>query len=198
MSPRDLKAYKIYEGEIVSLDFTGGVNVTGKIVTGTRNLQGRIILITFENCKVTHKGTILFESNKELYNMAIGEEIVSAYHGPADLKSFDLLDHSLSTGNQNTTSETYSELESYYKLIRDFREGNNTIISRTKVFEVIQEKFPKDWLLPIEIYELAVLSNEKILAENIKAHLENIKLDQPKLGQLIDDGLDLATVKLLA
>ncbi|TDS11972.1 phenylalanine-4-hydroxylase [Maribacter caenipelagi] len=198
MSPRDLKAYKIYEGEIVSLDFTGGVNVTGKIVTGTRNLQGRIILITFENCKVTHKGTILFESNKELYNMAIGEEIVSAYHGPADLKSFDLLDHSLSTGNQNTTSETYSELESYYKLIRDFREGNNTIISRTKVFEVIQEKFPNDWLLPIEIYELAILSNEKILAENIKAHLENIKLDQPKLGQLIDDGLDLATVKLLA
>ena len=198
MSPRDLKAYKIYEGEIVSLDFTGGINVTGKIVTGTRNLKGRIILITFENCKVTHKGNTLFESNDELYNMAIGEEIVSAYHGPADLKSFDLLDHSLSTGSQNKHDSSYSELESYYKLIRDFREGNNTIISRTKVFETIQEKYPKDWLLPIEIYELAILSNEKILAENIKIHLENIKLDQPKLGQLIDDGLELATVKSLA
>ena len=88
-----------------------------------------------------------------------------------------------------------SELESYYKLIRDFREGNNTIISRTKVFEVIQEKYPKDWLLPIEIYELAILSNEKILPEKIKAHLENIKRDQPNLGQLIDDGLELATTK---
>ncbi|MGJ8716403.1 MAG: aromatic amino acid hydroxylase [Maribacter stanieri] len=198
MSPRDLKAYKIYEGEIVSLDFTGGINVTGKIVTGTRNLQGRIILITFENCKVTYKNDILFESYDELYNMAIGEEIVSAYHGPADLKSFDLLDHSLSTNCYNNHQEGLTELESYYKLIRDFREGNNTIISRTKVFEVIQEKYPNDWLLPIEIYELAILSNEKKLAESIKKHLENIKLDQPKLGQLIDDGLELATVTTMA
>ncbi|SIQ93683.1 aromatic amino acid hydroxylase [Maribacter ulvicola] len=198
MSPRDLKAYKIYEGEVISLDFIGGINVTGKIVTGTRNLKGRIILITFENCRVTHNGLTLFESDEELYNMAIGEEIVSAYHGPADLYSFDLLDLSLSSGNYNNSNDTYSELESYYKLIRDFREGNNTIISRTKVFEVIQEKYPKDWLLPIEIYELAVLSNEKTLAKNIKLHLETIKLDQPNLGQLIDDGLELATVKSLA
>lgn len=198
MSPRDLKAYKIYEGEIVSLDFTGGINVTGKIVTGTRNLQGRIILITFENCKVTHNSTILFESNNELYNMAIGEEIVSAYHGPADLKSFELLDHSLSTNTTNEGKEDLGELESYYKMIRDFREGKNTIISRTKVFQEIKEKYPTDWLLPIEIYELAVKSNEHKLIKSIEEHLENIKLDQPNLGQLIDDGLALATVKSLA
>ncbi|WP_437373098.1 aromatic amino acid hydroxylase [Maribacter litoralis] len=197
MSPRDLKAYKIYEGEIVSLDFTGGINVTGKIVTGTRNLQGRIILITFENCKVTHKETILFQSNNELYNMAIGEEIVSAYHGPADLKSFDLLDHSLSTNTTNEGTEDLGELESYYKMIRDFREGKNTIISRTKVFQEIQEKYPTDWLLPIEIYELAAKSNEHKLIKSIEEHLENIKLDHPNLGQLIDDGLELATVKSL-
>lgn len=192
MSPRDLKAYKIYEGEIVSLDFTGGINVTGKIITGTRNLQGRIILITFENCKVTYKNKVLFESNQEPYNMAIGEEIVSAYHGPADLKSFDLLDHTISTNTANACSEDLSELEAYYKLIRDFREGKNTIISRTKVFQEIQEKYPTDWLLPIEIYELALKSNENILARKIKNHLETIKQNLPNLGQLIDDGMELA------
>ena len=197
MSPRDLKAYKIYEGEVVSLDFTGGINVMGKIVTGTRNLQGRIILITFENCKVTHKGNILFESNNELYNMAIGEEIVSAYHGPADLKSFDLLDHTLSTGSLNNDNTNLSELESYYKLIRDFREGKNTIISRTKVFQEIQLKYPSDWLLPIEIYELAVKSGEKTLTDGIKTHLETIKQKQPNLGQLIDDGLELASIEAI-
>ena len=193
MSPRDLKAYKIYEGEMVSLDFTGGINVTGRIITGTRNLQGRIILITFENCKVSYKDKVLFESNQELYNMAIGEEIVSAYHGPADLKSFDLLDHTLSTNSENKQNDGLSELEAYYKLIRDFREGKNKIISRTKVFQEIQEKYPTDWLLPIEIYELALKSNDKILAESIKIHLETLKQDQPNLGQLIDDGLELAT-----
>ncbi len=192
MSPRDLKAYKIYEGEIVSLDFEGGINVTGKIITGTRNLQGRIILITFENCKVSYEDTILFESNQEPYNMAIGEEIVSAYHGPADLKSFDLLDHTLSTGSEKTDSSTLTALESYYMQIRAFREGKNTTISRTKVFQEIKEKFPLDWLLPIEIYELAMDSGDKNLMETIKGHLHAIKLENPNLGRLIDDGLELA------
>ncbi|MEP2058748.1 MAG: phenylalanine 4-monooxygenase, partial [Maribacter litoralis] len=77
------------------------------------------------------------------------------------------------------------------------REGKNTIISRTKVFQEIQVKYPTDWLLPIEIYELAVKSNEHKLIKSIEEHLENIKLDQPNLGQLIDDGLELATVKSL-
>ena len=192
MSPRDLKAYKIYEGEIVSLDFEGGINVTGRIITGTRNLKGRIILITFENCKVTYQDKILFESNEEPYNMAIGEEIVSAYHGPADLKSFDLLDHTLSTVGSKTDSNTLTALESYYKQIREFREGKNTTISRTKVFQEIKEKFPLDWLLPVEIYELAMDSGDKDLMRNIKDHLYAIKLENPNLGRLIDDGLALA------
>ncbi|TLP74413.1 aromatic amino acid hydroxylase [Maribacter sp. ACAM166] len=192
MSPRDLKAYKIYEGEIVSLDFTGGINVTGKIITGTRNLQGRIILITFENCKVTYQNNVLFESNQDPYNMAIGEEIVSAYHGPADLKSFDLIDHTLSSGFESKDNDDLNELEAYYKLIRDFREGKNTIISRTKVFQEIREKHSTDWLLPIEIYELALKSKDENLAKSIEHHLVTIKLDQPNLGQLIDDGIELA------
>jgi phenylalanine-4-hydroxylase len=126
--------------------------------------------------------------------MAIGEEIVSAYHGPADLKSFDLLDHTLSTSSLNNDNTNLSELESYYKLIRDFREGNNTIISRTKVFQEIQQKYPSDWLLPIEIYELAIKSGDEALTDGIKIHLETIKQNQPNLGQLIDDGLELASI----
>ncbi|MDO1512147.1 aromatic amino acid hydroxylase [Maribacter confluentis] len=198
MSPRDLKAYKIYEGEIVSLDFTGGINVTGKIITGTRNLQGRIILITFENCKVTYKDKVLFQSSQELYNMAIGEEIVSAFHGPADLKSFDLLDHTLSKTKQTDLNSSLSELELYYQTIRDFRNGKNIIVSRNKVFQEVQEKFSTDWLLPIEIYELAIKSGDKQLAQKIKVHLEHLKLEQPKLGQLIDDGLALASNTMVA
>ncbi|MGC1516912.1 MAG: aromatic amino acid hydroxylase [Maribacter sp.] len=192
MSPRDLKAYKIYEGEVVSLDFEGGIHVTGRIVTGTRNLQGRIILITFEQCKVTFEDRILFESDQEAYNMAIGEEIVSAYHGPADLKSFDLLDHTLSTTLENKASEGATELETYYRQIREYREGQNTTISRTKVFQEIQDNYPMDWLLPIEIYELALKSGDAHLAKTIRAHVHHIKLARPQLGQLIDDGMELA------
>src|SRR5690606_4716694 len=35
MGPRDLKAYNIYEGETVMLEFEGGIKVTGESITGT-------------------------------------------------------------------------------------------------------------------------------------------------------------------
>lgn len=191
MSPRDLKAYKIYEGEAVSLDFEGDINVSGKIITGTRNLQGQIILITFENCKVTHEGKTLFQSTTELYNMAIGERIVSAFNGPADVNSFDLVDHELSKTLSSTDPETKDGLELYYQQIRDYREGKNTTISRNKVFKEVKERFPKDWLLSVELYELAVNSGDRSFALEIKNHLVQVKQHNPKLGKLIDDGLSL-------
>lgn len=49
MSPRDLRAYDIYEGETVELEFEGNIKVKGDIITGKRNLQGKIILISFKN-----------------------------------------------------------------------------------------------------------------------------------------------------
>ena len=49
MSPRDLRAYDIYEAETVTLEFEGNITVTGEIITGSRNLQGEIIIISFKN-----------------------------------------------------------------------------------------------------------------------------------------------------
>lgn len=191
MSPRDLKAYNIYEGENVSLDFEGDINVSGKIITGTRNLQGQIILITFENCTVTHKGKMLFQSATELYNMAIGEQIVSAFNGPADVQSFDLLDHELSKTRTDATENSKDELELYYQQIRDFREGKNRTISRNKVFQEVQERFPNDWLLSVELYELAVTNGDTDFALEIKSHLAGVKQGNKHLSQLIADGLSL-------
>ncbi|MFT5737310.1 MAG: phenylalanine-4-hydroxylase [Maribacter sp.] len=198
MSPRDLKAYNIYEGEVVSLDFVGDINVSGKIITGTRNLQGQIILITFENCSVTHKGKILFESNLEPYNMAIGEQIVSAYNGPADINSFDLLDHELSKTIANKEDNPNNQITLYYQQIRDFRDGKNTSISRNKVFKEIKERFPQDWLLSVELYELAITNGDTNFALNIKNYLEQVKHNQPKLRHLIDDGLSLVDKPTIA
>lgn len=197
MSPRDLKAYAIYEGNTVTLDFEGGISVHGKIVTGTRNLQGQIILITFENCQVTYNGKVLFESNDSLYNMAIGERIVSAFHGPADVKSFDLLDHQLSSSISETDNSKADELERLYQQIRDFRNGKNTTISRNKVFQQLKEKYPTDWLLSVELYELAMGNHDQGFAKEIKQYLESIKMENPKLGHLIDDGIALTDAQFI-
>ena len=192
MSARVLKAYKIYEGEQVSLEFEGAVTVEGTIVTGTRNLQGKIILITFKDCKVTHDGTLLFLPNWGLYHMAIGQEVVSAFNGPADLNSFDLITHELTaTTIKSKKSKERAQLEVYYKQIREFREGTNTTISRHKVFQEIKKEHPNDWLLPTELYELAKKSEDVDFQKEIMEHLETVKQNNPKVGHLIDDGLGL-------
>ena len=192
MGPRDLRAYNIYEGERIALEFEGGVKVEGKIVTGTRNLMGKIILITFEDCRVTYDGTILFLPEWGHYHMAVGQEVVSAYNGPADLESFNLISHKLSeTTIKRTADPERAKLEEYYQRVRDYREGINTFISRSKLFEEIKSEFPEDWLLPVELYELAAKGQRKQLAEDIKSHLEEIKKSRPEVGHLIDDGIQL-------
>ncbi len=190
MGPRDLKAYKIYEGEEIALEFEGGVKVEGTIVTGTRNLQGKIILITFKDCKVTHDGTILFLPEWGLYHMAVGQDVVSAFNGPADLNSFDLITHELSeTTIKPDKNPKRLQLESFYQQVRDFREGTNTTISRNKVFQELKQHHPEDWLLLVELYELAKMSNNQGFQQEIKQHLETVKQLNPKVGHLIDDGL---------
>ncbi|MGX1931111.1 aromatic amino acid hydroxylase [Flagellimonas sp. 2504JD4-2] len=192
MGPRDLKAYKIYEGEQISLEFEGGVKVEGTIITGTRNLQGKILLITFKDCKVTHDGTILFLPEWGLYHMAVGQEVVSAFNGPADLHSFNLITHELSeTTIKQEKSTSTKQLELYYQQIRDFREGTNTTTSRNKVFKELQENYPDDWLLSVELFELARKSNDPGFQQEIKTHLETVKQNNPKVGHLIDDGIGL-------
>ena len=196
MGPRDLKAYNIYEGQNVTLEFEGHIKISGEIITGTRNLQGEIILVTFKNCVVKHQDKVLFQSNDELYSMAVGQKVVSAYHGIADLNSFDLTSHTLSaTPAKKTESPEQTQLEKFYEEVRHFREGKNRTISRHKVFDVIKENYPEDWLLSVELYELAKTSGDTDFAKDIADHLESVKQNRPKLGHLIDDGLELVDKK---
>ncbi len=203
MSPRDLKAYNIFEGQTISLEFEGNITIKGEIITGTRNLRGEIILVTFKNCTVKHRDTILFESKDELYNMAIGQNIVSAFNGPADLNSFDLVTHEISeTTIKSQKDAKRTQLEQLYQQIRDFREGKNTTISRNKVFNEICTNYQEDWLLCVELYELAKMNpeiqKEQVFASEIKNHLEMVKQENPEVGQLIDDGLALVDQSLVS
>ncbi|WP_431163589.1 aromatic amino acid hydroxylase [Flagellimonas beolgyonensis] len=199
MYPRDLKAYNIYEGEQVSLEFEGGVKVEGTIITGTRNLMGKIILITFKDCTVTHNGEVLFQPEWGLYDMAVGQQVVSGYNGPADLNSFNLITHQLTeTTIKPKEDPRRTQLEQYYQQIREYREGTNTTISRNKVFQAIKQEYPEDWLLSVELYELAKKSNDHDFQVEILAHLEQVKRNNPKVGHLIDDGIALVDAPLVS
>jgi phenylalanine-4-hydroxylase len=192
MSPRDLKAYGVYEGQTATLEFEGNITVVGEIITGKRNLHGEIILICFKNCTVTHGDTILFQPEWGNYDMAVGKKLVSAFSGPADVNSFDLISHvpSSKTIKAKHTAER-DDLEVLYQTIRSIRESNDTTTSLEAIFTKLQNNHPKDWLLAVEIVELLNTRNEPGLMQQVLLHLENLKKQRPEIEKLISNGLEL-------
>lgn len=192
MSPKDLKAYGIYEAENVTLEFEGDITVSGKIITGSRNLQGAIILISFENCTVTHKDTILFKPEWGKYDMAVGKKVVSAFSGPADCNSFDLITH---LPNSKTIKSVITpekiELESFYQEIRSMREGKVDAEKAFGIFEIVSSKHSNDWLLPLEIAEILHNEKETNSLKSVLNYLEHLKIKRPEVSHLIKNGLQL-------
>ena len=192
MSPRDLSAYSITENKTVVLEFEGDITVKGEIITGSRNLHGEIILISFKNCTVTHGETILFQPEWGIYDMAVGKKVVSAFSGPADATSFDLISHipSSKTIKAKHTAER-DDLEVLYQTIRMIRESKDRNTSLTPIFEKLKENHPNDWLLSVEIVELLKDRNEPQLLQEVLNYLDSLKLRRPEVTHLIAGGLDL-------
>jgi phenylalanine-4-hydroxylase len=192
MGPRDLRAYDIYEGEQITLEFEGNIKVSGEIITGTRNLQGEILLIKFKNCTVTHGETVLFAPEWGIYDMAVGKKITSAFSGPADVSSFDMITHvpTSHTIKQKKSSKR-EELENLYLNIRKLREGKPAEITLKEAFGAVTANHENDWLLSVEIAELAKKENHSDLIDKVLNHLEKVKTKRPEIAHLIDGGLAL-------
>ena len=117
-------------------EFEGDITVKGEIITGSRNLHGEIILISLKNCTVTHGENILFRPEWGNYDMAVGKKVVSAFSGPADVNSFDLISHvpSSKTIKAKHTAER-DDLELLYHSVRKIRETKDTTTSLEPIFK---------------------------------------------------------------
>lgn len=199
MSPRDLQAYDIYEGKQITLEFEGDIKITGEIITGTRNLQGKIVLIKFKNCTVTQGETVFFQPEWGIYDMAVGKEVISAFSGPADVNSFDMITHvpTSKTIKQKKTPER-EELENLYKNVRNIRENKPSETTLKEAFGAVTSNHPNDWLLCIEIAELTHKNNDNEFTDKIINYLESLKIRRPEVAHLISNGLDLIFDKISA
>lgn len=191
MSPRDLKAYNLFEGLPVTLEFEGDITVSGTNITGIRNIHGKIILISFKDCTVKHGDTILFQPEWGTYDMAVGASVISAFSGPADYKSFDLVNHVPSSKTiKAKRDEDRIKLETIYQAVRQMREDNKSIDLNATLDTLIQS-YPTDWLLTVEILELAKKNKDESLYQKAMSHLEQLKVERPKVAHLIVDGISI-------
>ena len=191
MSPKDLVAYGIVEGKHIELNFEGGVRVVGKIITGKRDLQGKILLISFKDCKVTYNDEVLFKPDWGIYDMAVGKKITSVFSGPASDESFDEI-HTISKVKTKKIKYSLKEKELFklYKKVRNIRENKKTNFkSLANVFSEVKSKYKNEWLILIEIYEII-----HDLKCNFKEELYDYLIKMSKednYSDLINNGLKL-------
>ncbi|EAS18720.1 phenylalanine 4-monooxygenase [Flavobacteria bacterium BBFL7] len=156
MGPRDLQAYNFYDNERIEFTYESGIKVEGLNVTGQRNLNGKLMLIQFTDCTVTYRDEILFSPEDGMLNLAVGKEVVSAYAGPADYYSFDLVFHESDT---KTIKPVFSKreiaIQGLYEKVRTYREEdkiNKPLLEKLKT--QVENDYPEQWLLVEEIDEL--------------------------------------------
>ena len=192
MSPKDLEAYRIYEGKRARLEFEGDIVVEGEIITGKRNLQGKIILISFKDCLVKQSDEVLFHPDWGTYDMAIGAAVISAFAGVADPGSYGI---TYEAPAEKTHKINYNpaqrKLHDFYQEVRDIREADldsHPALRLEQIFECMETEYPTEWLLALEIAELLSEPNHLKLKNRVSAFLKNLAGD-PGYKELIGNGI---------
>lgn len=186
LSDNDLKEMGIEESKECELVFNSGLKVNGVLKSATRK-KGKLILLSFSNCTVEYQDQILFQPDWGIYDLAIGESIPSVYNGVADPEAFGLK-YAPPTETTHQIKYTERELSLFrqYQAVRDFREKQNDNLK--DLTEYILKNHPNEWLLVLELYELA--QNDNGLQQEIKHHIKLMDLcHSEKL--LLQKGMDL-------
>lgn len=198
-TPEDFKQHGMQMGTHCSLQFASGIHVSGRLTKETRSHE-RLILLTWENCTVTHGDTVLFQPEWGTFDMAVGNSVASVFGGPADRKSYGVVD---SFVKKVIPRKTFTDMQSFqhktYQRIRDLRKNPDLITAEavSELFETLLQKTPTEWLAYIEILELThkypFLSP---LRNKCEQQLLFIQKSYPEKSEFIQLGLALAATEV--
>jgi phenylalanine-4-hydroxylase len=194
----DLISAGIIVDHLIALAFENGILVEGKLV-GQTYMEDKLVLLSFADCKVTDKeGQVFFEPAWGMFDMAIGDTIVSVFNGSADKNA---IEDQLYVSEQPTYQQNYTakdlKYQSLFKQIRDYREHGKSDDSLNEIWQQIKNDFETDWLGAMELLELAdTMPTQQVLAEELRTQLKRQSEKYPAYSKLIRDGLKIIDAKL--
>lgn len=188
----ELKENNIELGKECALKFHSGVEVKGRLHYIRHNSLGKNLIMSFIDCTVRYNEQILFMPEWGIFDMAIGTKVVSVFSGAADKAEYEDISHVSKT---NTVCHNYSDLDyiNIYQQVRDLREQNSNMQLKTLV-ETANSLYPGEWLLLLELYELAI-EMDNSLSKHLQSQLLKLSKEKPELNNLIKNGLSLLSSK---
>jgi len=185
MSPSDLELFGIIEGKKTSLEFESGVIVKGTIITGIRNVFGKILLISFKDCLVTFENQTLFQPDWGIYDMVVGNKITSAYSGSADNSSFKIEKRNY----KSTPISKVPKSNSLYKDVEKFSCSKFSSKEKETLFKKIINTSPDNWLVVLNFYETCLNKSFFDYSDKALVYLNKIMTDSTKYSNLIKNGI---------
>ncbi len=150
----ELKQHDIAIDQAVELNFLSGISVNGRLTKIVRRDQKNLVM-TFEPCRVTApNGDLLFDPAWGVFDMAIGDSIVSVYGGSADQDSFPLFKAPSHTTTQIPSyDEATQALFHDYQAVREARQAAQLDTATLNHWiETLSDS--EEWLLIFEVLEL--------------------------------------------
>ena len=191
LSDQELKELGLQQNKRSKLEFESGIKVSG-IPTTLLRKEGKLILISFRDCLVTYGDQILFQPEWGIFDMAVGESIISVHNGPADPEAFGLqYDPPAEKTHRIVYPEHTKKKHLLYQLTRNVRDGAASADELTSAWELYKKHYTADWLLAAEFHELAGIL-PPIMQVEITNHLQHLKISQPHLENLINYVLNKA------
>lgn len=177
-------------GENLTLVFKSGIKIVGELVSNTI-YDGKTIMLSFENCTASKDDTILFDPSWGMYDIVLAEKVVSAYYGPSDPEAFKW---EFESPKEKTHKLHYSKDDDItfdiYETVRLLRESEKF---ESEKLEEIKDKIdghcPNEWLLKVELLELAENTDSSELSAQLKSELMALAESKPELTKLISDAL---------
>ncbi len=179
----DLEKFKVGDDRVI--EYPSGIKVKGKII-GLHREGGKTLIVTFQNCSVTHGTEVLFDPAWGEYDMAVGDQVVSVFGGPADREVLDdEKDFPVKIIPRKKFSDKELALHKMYSRVREIREKKSGASSELmEICSKLKAEYPTEWLLILEIYELTH-------APEAHSLLQNIAKQYPAKKEQIEAGLSL-------
>ena len=228
LTAMELKRMGLRTGARVRLEYASGIVVDGVFknlicrdqplrgeppsteAPRTHSLQGdvaamlptgaEILVMTFQDCKVTAGAEVLFDPSWGVFDLACGGRVASVFGGAADRPRYpneDCLRYRARKPVPNLTAEN-KPLSDLYARVRSVREsgpfakgGHLTDKQRKDLDEVcvrLDAGFSGDWLLRLEILELEPHGGR---AHRLREQLHALARESTRRNELIGRGLRL-------
>jgi phenylalanine-4-hydroxylase len=187
----DLQAYGLIKGQRTTLVFESNITVSG-ILDAVVYHADKIILLVFEDCTVKEKnGNILFQPEWGIYDMAVGEKIISVFNGAADKGAYEeITPMSDKLTGKVVHNEATEKLHRIYRGVRLIREGGNAYDQLPAFFESLKSNYRQDWLCAMEILEILDHTKQNPgMEKEVRIYLEMKASNEPDHRKLINDGL---------